>query len=474
MGLKGPVSLQFLFRSTISVFALVLVCAAMAAHEWTRHSERRAAFAREAEQLAKSVVRAFGRAATAETRELQTMCERGLEPGQILAVCVFDPEGRRLAQAEISRAFAEQLSGVSTNEPSGRGAFVEHLDTTDSELFADGQFARVFAPLPAFGAAEPLTLGLIARLDLIEVADASSLWQFHLPMACILIGGVFVVDSRLRRQLVNPLRDLTMQAADAPAECEGPNQGRHSAKINELATISEQLASLRSDGRQWKLRAETIERRVDSAVARETKQITRDLHRVRKEAWEDALTGVNNRRFLEEQFPEIFEAQRTARRDLSVVMFDLDNFKRLNDTQGHGAGDEVLRFLGQLLRQCVRTDDCAVRYGGDEFILILPGVSADGATKLAERVLTLFVQQVKTMFSGGEVPGLTAGIASILHNQAEAPAELLACADHALLSAKQAGKRQVKKSSICGREFRNGGRSPRIQVRSSTPLPANL
>jgi diguanylate cyclase (GGDEF)-like protein len=471
---KGTVSLKFLFRSTITVFALVLVCAAMAAHEWTRHSARQSVFAHEAEQLAKAIVRTFARAATADSNELNKMCEQSLDPGEILAIGIFDTDGRRLAQAEISDALAGFLSAKPRSQDSTFNAQVENMSESDSALFTDGQFARVYSPLPAPNLAEPLTLGLLARVDFQGAADSASLWQFHLPLACILIGGVFVVDSRMKRQLVNPLQALSRKLAEESLNGNAVGFNMASARIDELTSISEHLESLRTDGRLWKRRAEINERRVDTNQARETKQIVRDLHRVKKEVWEDALTGVNNRRFLEEKFPEIFEVQRSSRRDLSVIMFDLDNFKRLNDTQGHGAGDEVLRFLGELLRQCVRTDDFAVRYGGDEFIMILPGVGSETALTIAERVLLLFAQRVKMMFSGGESPGLTAGVSSIINNQAKAPAELLECADHALLAAKKAGKRQAKVSTIHGEHFRNTGRTPRIQVRSSTPLPANL
>ncbi|HWL95659.1 MAG TPA: GGDEF domain-containing protein, partial [Phycisphaerae bacterium] len=202
--------------------------------------------------------------------------------------------------------------------------------------------------------------------------------------------------------------------------------------------------------------------------------IMRDLTRVRKEAWIDPLTGIHNRRFLEEKYPEMYETQRAAGRDLSLVMIDLDNFKRLNDTKGHAAGDSVLAFVGDLLRQCLRGDDCAVRYGGDEFVVILPGVCADNAKILAERLLSLFNQHAKTMFSGEASVSMTAGIAGMRQNEPRSASELLACADDALLAAKQAGKKRARLSTNRGGDRRGLGLVEGNKPRRSTSVTMNL
>lgn len=469
---RGPVSLQFFFRTSVVVFALTIVCAAMAAHERIRHESRQLLFRREAEMMAKSVVRSFAMAARSDSSELSEMCARAIEPGAVLAASVFDSTGRVLAHSQMTGEFEGFLLSHRPADFATGAAVVTPLTEKDSPIAALGTITSVYAPLPAPGVSESLSLGLIAQLDLREFAGDSSLWQFHLPMACILIGGVFVMDVRLRRKVVGPIRALANPpSASEDADPEPTQQGN---QLLELAELSDQFDALRADGRLWRRRAEITERRVDTHVARETKRIIRDLNRVKQEAWADALTGVNNRRFLEEQFPQIFEAQRSSNRDLSVIMFDVDNFKLLNDSHGHAAGDDVLRFVGELLRQCLRSDDCAIRYGGDEFFVMLPGIGVDGACKLADRILALFAQRVKMMFATDLPPTMTAGVAGIVHNQAGSPAELLACADHALIAAKQAGKRQARISTIQGRHFRASGRTMRIPIHSSTPLSAKL
>jgi PleD family two-component response regulator len=96
---------------------------------------------------------------------------------------------------------------------------------------------------------------------------------------------------------------------------------------------------------------------------------------LREQATHDPLTGLCNRRFLEENLARELHRARRANSPLCVVMLDLDNFKPFNDTFGHDAGDSMLRELGQMLREKLRKSDIACRYGGDEFVLVLPDSS---------------------------------------------------------------------------------------------------
>src|SRR5262249_51256858 len=144
-----------------------------------------------------------------------------------------------------------------------------------------------------------------------------------------------------------------------------------------LGEIARGVSDLHRDAAHWRHKAEKVERQVDSRVAEQTKAVTRELQAAQKAMWEDPLTGLKNRRMFDERFPDIFQAQRDARSDLSVVVIDIDHFKQFNDTLGHTAGDRLLKFVGVLLKQFVRPDDPAIRIGGDEFLLVLPGVSRE-------------------------------------------------------------------------------------------------
>lgn len=165
---------------------------------------------------------------------------------------------------------------------------------------------------------------------------------------------------------------------------------------------------------------------------------------LRDRALRDALTGVFNRRYLEETLER--EVHRAVRHTmpLSVIMLDLDHFKRFNDTYGHAAGDTLLQAVSACLQSRVRGEDTVCRYGGEEFTLILPGASANEAARRAEEirhaVQALCVQHKEQM-----LPAITISMGVATYPQhGTHPAAILHAADTALYGAKQAGRNCVK------------------------------
>jgi diguanylate cyclase (GGDEF)-like protein/PAS domain S-box-containing protein len=165
--------------------------------------------------------------------------------------------------------------------------------------------------------------------------------------------------------------------------------------------------------------------------------------KLREQAIRDPLTGLFNRRFLEETLSrEVYRAQR-RKSALCVVLLDLDDFKRFNDTFGHAAGDSLLRELGRVLGEKLRKSDISCRYGGDEFVLVLPDSSLVDTQKRVEETCVLAKElQIQ---HGGSLLGtmtLSAGVAQAgVHGSN--PSELLRAADNALYAAKQAGGDRV-------------------------------
>ncbi|MCA8960056.1 MAG: sensor domain-containing diguanylate cyclase, partial [Planctomycetes bacterium] len=157
----------------------------------------------------------------------------------------------------------------------------------------------------------------------------------------------------------------------------------------------------------------------------------------------DAVTGVYNRRYLLSQL--VAELKRAVRfgRDLSVVFMDLDGFKEVNDTLGHRQGDRILKELGNLLTSTVRESDFVCRYGGDEFVIILPETDLESAQKKAEHLRDRVAAYDFSLSQDGEDFPLTlsAGVAST-RNSIDARG-LLNQADRALYMAKRSGKNQV-------------------------------
>jgi diguanylate cyclase (GGDEF)-like protein len=159
----------------------------------------------------------------------------------------------------------------------------------------------------------------------------------------------------------------------------------------------------------------------------------------RKLADRDPLTGFYNHRFLHERLgEEVVRAQR-ARRPLSVLMLDVDDFKLVNDTFGHLFGDRVLTFAADLIRSTLRASDVGARYGGDEFAVILPDTGADDARRAADRIVEAFRDRPYVGEQRGPVPlAASVGVASF-PDDGRTATDLIAAADAALYEVKRAG-----------------------------------
>jgi diguanylate cyclase (GGDEF)-like protein len=163
------------------------------------------------------------------------------------------------------------------------------------------------------------------------------------------------------------------------------------------------------------------------------------LHRiVERQAMVDSLTGLANRRSLEETLrSELARAGRFGD-TVSLVMADLDEFKRVNDAFGHATGDEVLQAFAKTLRETVRESDVAGRWGGEEFALVLTGTDAAGGARLAERARAAIADH-----DFGPIGRVTASFGVASFPESEELGELLAAADSALYEAKRAGRNRV-------------------------------
>jgi diguanylate cyclase (GGDEF)-like protein/PAS domain S-box-containing protein len=159
---------------------------------------------------------------------------------------------------------------------------------------------------------------------------------------------------------------------------------------------------------------------------------------LRKLAVTDELTGLRNRRSFEERLVMEFSMARRRKRELSVLLIDVDNFKMTNDRWGHAAGDEVLRRLGMILRTTVRLPDLPARYGGEEFVVLLPESGEESAMGLARRVM----QRVAAEEWENEPLTISVGMAA-MNESLENGFQLVEFADEALYAAKRAGKNRV-------------------------------
>lgn len=192
-------------------------------------------------------------------------------------------------------------------------------------------------------------------------------------------------------------------------------------------------------------------RRLAAAVAKQIALALANLRlreTLRGQSIRDALTGLYNRRYMEETVERELRRATRSGRPLGVIMADVDSFKLLNDTFGHGGGDAVLRAVGVLLKNMVRGSDIACRYGGDEFVLILPETGLEPTAAKAEQ-LREAVKRLQIPHRGQIIEGISVslGVAAFPEVGPDA-ASLLAAADEAQYAAKAAGKDQVRRAPV--------------------------
>ncbi|HEV8315630.1 MAG TPA: diguanylate cyclase [Burkholderiaceae bacterium] len=153
----------------------------------------------------------------------------------------------------------------------------------------------------------------------------------------------------------------------------------------------------------------------------------------------DALTGVHNRRALDRRLAHALSVARSNSQPLSVIAFDLDHFKQINDRHGHDAGDQVLKRVTAVVRERLRQPDTLARVGGEEFVIVLPQAKSDAAQRVAEALR----QQVRAAVSSPATP-VSASFGVTQWDGREPPQALLARADQALYAAKRGGRDRVE------------------------------
>ncbi len=247
-------------------------------------------------------------------------------------------------------------------------------------------------------------------------------------LTLVLIGAVLVgiglTAYLLALTIVRPLNRLTAAAArvaDDDLEVDLPLVSR--GEVGYLTAVFNRMVSRLRDGRS----------------------------ELQKLSITDGLTGLYNRRHLMETLTAELERARKLEHPLSVLMIDVDHFKRYNDSEGHLAGDSLLMLVASKFRSAIRDGDYAARYGGDEFLLLLRGITQEGAVPIAER-LQAHVAQARTVAGPGSVT-VSVGVATF-PTHGRTPEAMIASADAALYEAKKGGRNRIALA---------GGRSSRTE-----------
>jgi diguanylate cyclase len=180
-------------------------------------------------------------------------------------------------------------------------------------------------------------------------------------------------------------------------------------------------------------------------VARsEVDNLQRNLESVRAESYQDPLTTLSNRKHYDMMIQRAITLARATDAPLSLLVIDIDHFKRFNDTFGHLTGDQVLRLVGLSLKQNIKGNDIASRYGGEEFTVILPGTTLAGATSVADQIRRAVMSKELVKRSTGENLGrITISIGVALLNPNDDLRSVYERADQCLYAAKRGGRNMV-------------------------------
>jgi len=244
------------------------------------------------------------------------------------------------------------------------------------------------------------------------------------------------------------VQTLELERIANSAQTEALEQERYARIAQERALIHEREAREAQD------RALEIQRKANETLEDKVKERTNELenvnHKLAELSTTDALTGVRNRRYFDQMLEREFNRARREREQLSILMLDIDFFKRVNDDYGHQVGDDALRQVSKVLRKIIhRTTDLIARYGGEEFAIILPNTDVSGAYLVAEKIRENIAEQ-KLKADGIEFSiSVSIGLMGDEPSSGDSSDYWLKEADDALYKAKDEGRNKVVLASSC-------------------------
>jgi diguanylate cyclase (GGDEF)-like protein len=195
-----------------------------------------------------------------------------------------------------------------------------------------------------------------------------------------------------------------------------------------------------------KLENELLRQQVERAMIElqfKNGQLQESLVRVEQMAATDPLTGLYNRRHFGRVLDQLFSESQRFDSDLSCVMIDLDGYKQLNDAHGHQLGDQLLVAAGRVITANLRRMDIAARYGGDEFVLLLPKAQTAEAAGVVQRIREEYFSASAAILKQSNGVKMSVGIGSVRESLSISADQLIAAADQALYQAKGAGRDRI-------------------------------
>jgi diguanylate cyclase (GGDEF)-like protein len=442
---QGVFGLQF--RTTLLLTCVVLAATGLTGLVYLRITERFAVAEtkRHARDMAMALAGAVLPAVENRDRRALVCVAEGLAQNDGVAYVIFTDVGGVL--------LASHQRGAGNIVPflrdDARSFSVEPINQP-RVITPEGQGSRIDIVYPvatqadsADGSGLSATVGYV-RLGISLTAAEARLGEVARNVFGLAAGITFLMvplSYEVVRRLVKPIHRLASAArAFAAGELDTRVPADRRDELGELNEafngMADELAG--SHNQLVKLNAELEDR-----VLQRTTSLEEANGQLRDMAVRDSLTGLYNRRHFSELIERLFAEATRYQTDLTCLMLDLDNFKRVNDSLGHQTGDRLLQMTAEVIRESVRESDIPVRFGGDEFVVLLPRTSSADARSLAERMLRNFRDVLAKEVPEANIASLSIGLASREEDQPMQAMDLVHLADEALYLAKAGGKNRI-------------------------------
>jgi diguanylate cyclase len=274
-------------------------------------------------------------------------------------------------------------------------------------------------------------------------ADLDQIYNTHI--ATTRIGErMETLNSRVLDELKQVLGMIDAAAGSASDYSESLAEATRSiAGVNDAKTLRAVVDHLVQGTKEMELNNKKLEARL-SASRQEIEQLQQNLDTVRTESLTDPLTTLANRKFFDAALAKAMAESKEKNEPLSLLMVDIDHFKRFNDTYGHLTGDQVLRLVAIAVKQNVKGNDVAARYGGEEFVVALPSTALQSAITVADHVRrAVMTHELVKRSTGQRLGRVTISIGAAVLRPVDTAQSLIERADKCLYAAKRNGRNRV-------------------------------
>ncbi len=296
------------------------------------------------------------------------------------------------------------------------------------------------------GKSEELNTTLDEIIEQTEGNPAENLWEIYRRFFVQEDKALDKMRQELRRIIVNMQDEFTHS---------GENLSSYTKTLNRFAkildtqkspeTMSVEVQKVIDDTHSMESSQERVESQI-SSIMLEVESLRKELEQVKEESLTDALTGILNRKAFDATLEQTIQSAHKQSAPFCLLMLDIDHFKQFNDTYGHLVGDKVLRFVASTLKRCLKGQDIAARFGGEEFAMILPQTAlTGGAEAISEQIRQAISSgDLKDKGNGQSYGRITVSIGIAQFRMNELPNDLIGRADRALYLAKERGRNRVE------------------------------